>query len=76
MTDALDTLGDVELEEVKQMLMAAVCLVAIAERLEPAEVLRCLAETFDDDDWAELKEAILRRHWEAQMGSAADADPI
>lgn len=64
-------LGSVDVEDTNRLLIACVCVLAIARDLHPSEILETLAETFNDDDWGEIKRAILLRDFEKQMGAPA-----
>jgi hypothetical protein len=68
-------LGSVDVDDTNRLLIACVCVLAIARDLHPSEILETLAESFDEDDWDELKKAILLRDFEKQMGAAA-ATPV
>lgn len=64
-------LGPFDVDDTNRLLIACVCVIANARGVHPSDILEALAESFNDDDWDELRRIILMRDFEQQMGVTA-----
>ena len=71
----ISALGKRDFAEIEDLWIAATCLVALARDLTPAQVLKCLSDSFEEQSWNELKDDILVQYWEDQMRAAAAQPP-